>query len=510
MHDESDMPEDDAHEDAREDRGLALVLGALAAAPRPRLGGALRAQLPAALQNAIQSEEPASQLGSPPALGDLVDERYRIEGVLGEGGMGIVFSATHLTTQRRVALKWLRFDRSYRSGSEQDARLERFAREARSAGRIRHPNVIDVFDAGTSTTGPFLVMEHLEGEPLRARIDRAAFSWDEALQVLLPVMAGVSEAHRCGVVHRDLKPDNVVLAKQTDGSVRAKVLDFGISRLSSPDGLEEHASLTKTGAILGTPAYMALEQLRAGGDPDARTDIYALGVMLYEMLSQHRPYVARNAADYAALIACERPTPLSRYRADLKGAREQVLMKALERSPKDRYQSVAAFAQALSCAQSGRQVTTYLIYAAAVATALIALALGIGPAWAPVADVGLGPQSSPTAADAASVVATRATAELEVPEAPAQSPAAKAAVTVSATQSLRNRVRADDPAEVPRPERATPKRETHTPQVQTTRALALTASDFSRPGASLTPSVAGESSAENAKAPPLVLDRTHF
>ncbi len=513
MHDdESAPPEDDAHDD----RGLDSVLGALAAAPRPRLGNTLRAQLPAALRSAISSEAPGNHIGSPPAIGELVDERYRIEGVLGEGGMGIVFSATHLKTQRRVALKWLRYDGSYRSGSEQDARLGRFAREARSVGRIRHPNVIDVFDAGTSSAGPFLVMEHLEGETLRARIDRAAFSWDEALQVILPAMAGVSEAHRCGVIHRDLKPDNVVLAAQADGSVQAKVLDFGISRLSSPEGIQDHDSLTKTGTILGTPAYMPLEQLRAGGDLDARTDVYALGVMLYELLSQQRPFVARNAADYAALIACERPTPLSRHRPDLKGAREQVVMKALERNPQDRYQSVEAFAQALKEAAQGKKGPACVVYAVA-ACAMLGLAVGawlLGSQPPPVREAITAAQTpatppQPAVQNAATIVTAQPPVELEQPHAPTPSlSAAPAGSAPTARQAPHKRARASE-ARVPRVEPSAPAN-THENRAGPSRSLALEATDFSRPSAPGIAAEGSESTEKSAATPPLALDRAHF
>lgn len=502
MHDESDIVEDDSHED----RELNVILEALAAAPRPALGGALRAQLPAPLKDSLTAEN-LSDVGKPPSVGELVDGRYRVEGVLGEGGMGIVFVATHLKTHRRVALKWLRFDASYRSASEQDVRLERFAREAHSAGRIRHPNVVDIYDAGTSPTGPFFVMEHLEGETLRARIERATFQWDEALQVFLPITAGVSEAHRCGVVHRDLKPDNILLAKQSDGSIRATILDFGISRLSSPDSLEEHASLTKTGAILGTPAYMPLEQLRAGGDLDARTDVYALGVVLYEMLSQHRPYVARNAADFAALIACERPTPLSRYRPDLRGARERVVMKALERSPSDRYQSVAAFADALAGAQRERPFAPYLRYSAGLA--LIGLALGywtFSHSALPVSPV----RAAPHAATGVLSSGLEGPSTLPIPAALSDMALAESQMLTAHApkeQPLhppKQRSRVAQPPGIASPEPLKP--ELVQPAAVPSRTLALDASDFSRPSPAHTPN----SAAQPTAAPPIRLKREHF
>ncbi|MFT3923638.1 MAG: protein kinase [Myxococcales bacterium] len=345
------------------------VLQALAAAPRPRVSQHALVQLPPELADTFHHDadhEPAR----PPRVGELVEGRYRIDGVLGSGGMGVVFSASHLATGRRVALKWLQLGQRYRTQGEHEAALQRFVREARAAGRIQHPNVVDVHDAGTSPEAPFLVMELLEGETLRACIARGPLSWSDALALLLPAMEGVSEAHRRGVVHRDLKPDNVFLAKQADGALCPKVLDFGISRLHGVDASEQAPSLTRTGAVVGTPAYMPLEQLRAEGEIDARTDVYALGVVLYEMLSQKRPFVARNAADYAAMMASKGPTPLSRHRPDLRGASERVVMKALERNPGDRHESVAAFALALREAGKrgvGRRAL-YLVLAAAVLT----------------------------------------------------------------------------------------------------------------------------------------------
>ena len=217
MHDEeTESPELDSTP------GFDGVLEAIAAAPRPRVSSHLHVQLPEPLSEAFVNE---AQIAPPrtPRTGDVIDERYRIEGMLGAGGMGVVFSATHLATGRRVAFKWLQLASLYRTESEREAALKRFVREAKAAGRIRHPNVVDVYDAGTSPRAPFLVMELLEGETLRARIDRGALGWDEALRLFVPAMEGVAEVHRQGVVHRDLKPDNIFLAKTTTGEACPKV-----------------------------------------------------------------------------------------------------------------------------------------------------------------------------------------------------------------------------------------------------------------------------------------------
>lgn len=345
-------PSDSALDPAEPARtGIDSVLQALAAAPRPALHDFAGVRLPDSLAAELD-QGPSSAAFAVPAVGAVIDGRYRIDGQLGAGGMGVVFAAVHLATGRRVALKWLQPGSRHRTEGEREAALSRFVREAQAVGRIRHPNVVDVHDAGTAREAPFLVMELLEGETLRARIDRAVLGWDEALALLLPVLDGVEEAHLRGVVHRDLKPDNVFLARRTDGSLCPKVLDFGISRLHGSEAGElPGATLTRTGAVIGTPAYMPLEQLRATGEVDARTDVYALGVVLYEMLSQKRPYVARNAADFAALMSSELPTPLSKHRPDLRGSRERSVMKALSCEPSQRYPSVRAFALALGACE---------------------------------------------------------------------------------------------------------------------------------------------------------------
>jgi tRNA A-37 threonylcarbamoyl transferase component Bud32 len=327
----SDDSQDEEFANSREDQ----LLRAVAAAPRPDAATMLAARALPELAETLTSHKGSER---PPEAGELVDGRYRIEQGLGSGGMGVVFAATHVATGRKVALKWLISRGLYRTQSERDAAVQRFLREAQAAGRIKHPNVVDVYDAGTDPGAPYLVMEKLEGETLRARIERGTIGWDEALEVLVPAMHGVMAAHAQGVVHRDLKPDNIFLAQSAGGAIVPKVLDFGVSRLHVPDSAEP--SLTRTGTLIGTPAYMPLEQLRGEGNVDARTDVYALGVMLYEMLAGRRPYVARNAADFAALIASEPPSALGAHRPELRGAREAAVMKALARAPADRQASV--------------------------------------------------------------------------------------------------------------------------------------------------------------------------
>ncbi len=330
-------------------------------------------ELPSAFRQ-LAAEAVASESETTiPAPGALIDDRYRLDRVLGAGGMGVVFAAHHVQTHKPVALKWLSLSRQKRGSRDRAQALARFAREARAAGRIRHPNVVDVYDASSDPAAPYLVMERLEGETLRARIERAALSWDELISLLVPAMRGVAELHRQGIVHRDLKPDNVFLAIEPGSSEpRAKVLDFGVSLLRSVDALEE--SLTGTGAIVGTPSYMPLEQLRGEDSVDARTDVYALGVVLFEALAGQRPWRARSAAEYGALLASERPTRLSALRPELKGAREAAIMKALERHPGDRHASVEDFITALLVATRPAARGRRWLSAAVMLGALVAIA----------------------------------------------------------------------------------------------------------------------------------------
>jgi serine/threonine protein kinase len=436
---------------------------------------------------------------STPRIGDVIDERYRIEEVLGAGGMGIVFGALHVSTGRKVALKWMLSRGLPRSSRERESASQRFVREAQATGRIRHDNVVDVYDAGTDKDAPYLVMERLEGETLRARMERGPMAWDEALSLLLPIMHGVSAAHREGVVHRDLKPDNVFLANTTSGQMVPKVLDFGISRLRVPDASEP--SLTRTGTMIGTPAYMPLEQLRGEGNIDERVDVYALGVVLYEMLTGSRPYVARNAADFAALIASAQPVALSTHRPELRGAREAAVMKALARSPADRFASVDSLAEALVGAAmpaSGKRARSLLLFAVlAVCLALVALWAGrtnmaatVERANAPTLAREPAPSTQPSSAQPESAAAPQQQVLLPTPQptppaaAQPNPPSARAGQAAKAKQARKPVHSA--------PSESSPSR--------------LSPEDFTKP-ASSGPSVAPET---RAKPPSLDLGREEF
>jgi eukaryotic-like serine/threonine-protein kinase len=277
-----------------------------------------------------------------PEIGAVIGEKYRIEEELGRGGMGAVFRATHLVSDKPVALKWM-----LRPTSDQRA-LERFTREARAAGRIDHPNVVDVYDIGHEGEASYLVMELLRGESFRHRLAKGALAPSDVVDLLLPALEGVAAAHREGVIHRDLKPDNIFLCQGRSGEARpAKVLDFGISTITSPDHVTQTA-LTTEGVLLGTPSYMAPEQIEAGAIADVRTDVYAFGVILYEALTGRVPFVADNYLALALAIAKGDPAPPRTLRPEISLDLERLVLQAMHKDPAKRPQSIEALAALLT------------------------------------------------------------------------------------------------------------------------------------------------------------------
>jgi serine/threonine-protein kinase len=277
-----------------------------------------------------------------PRAGDVVAGKYRIEELIGEGGMGAVYGATHTLTGKRVALKWMLPELAADQGA-----VQRFVREAQAAGRIDHPNVVDIYDVGEHDGSTFLVMEYLHGETLTAAFKRGGLEAQQIIQLLIPAMRGVAAAHKTGVVHRDLKPDNVFLCRDADGSYREpKVLDFGISKVSASEG-QLNPRLTRTGAVMGTPYYMSPEQIRGSAEVDRRTDVYAFGVILYEALTGRVPFEADAYSALILEIATGTPKRLRELRPDLPKALEDVVLKAMAREPEQRYADVEALARAL-------------------------------------------------------------------------------------------------------------------------------------------------------------------
>jgi serine/threonine-protein kinase len=245
------------------------------------------------------------------APGTVLSGKFRVVSRLGEGGMGAVYEIEHELTKHRRALKLL-----HASMASMPSVVERFLREASAAGRVGNPHIVETFDAGVLDTGePYLVMEILRGVPLSSRIAAGKMPIAEVVDLVGQAAAGVHAAHQAGIVHRDLKPDNLFITEGPDARPFVKILDFGISKFDPQKigGLQ----LTQEGAALGTPYYMPPEQIRGEGSLDARADVYALGVILYECLAGVRPFEAETLAHLAVLIHTGQPLPIARQRADL-------------------------------------------------------------------------------------------------------------------------------------------------------------------------------------------------
>lgn len=263
-------------------------------------------------------------------VGALLDDKYRLEEKIGEGGTGEVYRATHIHMDSTVAVKIL-----HASLASDQTMLERFRREARAAAQIRHANAVAVTDFGvTRDTGiAYLVMEFLEGEDLRERINRRRrLEYDDVLNILDQTCAAVHTAHTKGIIHRDLKPDNIWILKAEQGVERVKVLDFGIAKLKSYAGA---TNLTEKGLIIGTPNYMSPEQCR-GEQLDPRSDIYSLGVIVYEMLTGDAPFQADTPVAVVLKHASEPPRPPSQLRPDIPIDVENVVLRALDKKRENR------------------------------------------------------------------------------------------------------------------------------------------------------------------------------
>ncbi|MES1175222.1 MAG: serine/threonine-protein kinase [Myxococcales bacterium] len=273
--------------------------------------------------------------------GHLLGGKYRIDGVIGEGAMGVVVSAWHLDLQQRVAIKFL----NPLLAQREDA-VERFLREARAVVRIESEHVARVLDVGRlEGAEPYLVMEYLEGRDLAATLkQRRTLPIAEAVSYLQQACEAIAEAHAAGIVHRDLKPANLFLLGRENDVHRIKVLDFGISKMSAA---AETAQLTNTSVIMGSPIYMSPEQLRSTRDVDEKADIWALGVILFEMLCGREPFVAQNLAQLCAMVLEQPPTALRSLRPDVPVPLERVVLRCLEKAASARFPTVAELSFAL-------------------------------------------------------------------------------------------------------------------------------------------------------------------
>jgi serine/threonine-protein kinase len=276
-------------------------------------------------------------------MGELLGGRYRLGAPLGRGGMGTVYEAIQEGLGRRVAVKLLDLRLS-----EDREQLERFRREAEVVAALGHPNIVQVTDfqyPETQGAQPFLVMEHLRGESLGVRIDREQVMQAGTVAfVAAQVLSALAAAHRAGVVHRDIKPDNVFILSDAAVPDTVKVLDFGIAKLVT-DGQQK---LTGTGAMLGTPAFMAPEQARGEVDVDARADLYAVGAMMYQALSGNLPYNAPSVPALLFAIVEKAPEPLATLRPDLPLDLVAVIERAMAKNRKDRFPDADSMRQALA------------------------------------------------------------------------------------------------------------------------------------------------------------------
>jgi len=277
-----------------------------------------------------------------PNLGDVLADKYRLDAVLGEGGMSMVFAAVNVLTGKQVAIKWLQPEIV-----RDEEHSQRLLREAQATSSIDHPNVVNLFDVGRHDGALFLVMEHLHGEPLSELLARGRQDPAQFIKLMMPVLRGVQAAHRMGIVHRDLKPDNIFFCRDPHGEPREpKVLDFGISKLA--DGsLRPGQELTREGTVFGTPQYMAPEQMRDARVADVRSDIYALGVIFYRAFADEYPYDADTLTALAIRIVEGDAVPLQELCPELDVGLADIVMRALALDPDHRFQSVAALGQAL-------------------------------------------------------------------------------------------------------------------------------------------------------------------
>ncbi len=274
--------------------------------------------------------------------GEILAGKYRVDKVLGVGGMGVVVLARHIELDERVAIKFLLPVMLTDTNA-----VVRFSREAKAAVRIKSEHVARVFDVGRLENGaPYMVMEFLEGSDLSAWLaQHGALPIAQAVDFVVQACVAVADAHALGIIHRDLKPANLFCVRRTDGQLSIKVLDFGISKLTEPGS---GMSFTQTSAMMGSPLYMSPEQFRSAKSVDARTDIWALGTILFELVTGQPPFSADSVPELAIKIVTESPPSATLVRRDVPPELARVVAKCLEKEPARRYRDVAELAVALS------------------------------------------------------------------------------------------------------------------------------------------------------------------
>jgi serine/threonine-protein kinase len=289
------------------------------------------------------------------ALGDVLGNKYRLDRLLGEGGMGAVYAAENLNTGRRVAVKVL-----HTSLMEHAEAGQRFIREARATTAIAHPNIVEVLDleADAARKIVYIVQEFLEGLPLDAVLHQRpgnSMTAAEIVAIVVPVMEALTAAHARGIVHRDLKPGNLFLARRGSGEIVPKIIDFGIAKDVAQSNPTHQ---TREGTMIGTPAYMSPEQVAGRADVDAQTDVWAMGVVLFEMLSGRMPYEAENDNLLMAKVLYEAPTPLAAFAPHAPAGLAAVVDRALQKDRALRFPSMSEMLDATRAASAGEKSVT--------------------------------------------------------------------------------------------------------------------------------------------------------
>lgn len=287
------------------------------------------------------SSTPATGL---PKKGDIIAGKYQVEDILGQGGLGVVVAAVHLALRQRVAVKFL-----LPAGMSVPGARERFLREAQAAAAIQSEHVTRVLDIGTFHTGaPYIVLEYLSGVDLGQMLKaRGRLPIPEAIDLVLQTCEAIGEAHALGIVHRDVKPQNLFVIHRA-GAPFIKVLDFGLAKVALEADEASQARLTATGLVIGSPQYMSPEQFQSLKHVDARADLWALGVILYQLISGRRPFDGKTMAAVCENILASTPVPLQALRRETPLELDALVQRCLEKDPKRRIQSVAELVRGLS------------------------------------------------------------------------------------------------------------------------------------------------------------------
>jgi serine/threonine protein kinase len=391
--------------------------------------------------------------------GTVIGGRYRLDAPIGAGGMGSIWRATHLTLETPVAVKLLE---SY--GSSRKQMTQRFMREAKIAAALRHRHVVQILDFGVMDDGqPYMVMELLEGESLADRMEGEARPSDLALlEYVGQLLGGLAAVHEAGIIHRDIKPDNVFLVRDADGDY-AKLLDFGVSRGVDPGA--EQTQMTRTGAVIGTPHYMSPEQARGMKDLDARTDLWAVGVILFEGLVGEVPFDSEYVGDVLIQVATEDVPSLATRRSDLPREVVELVDRALVRDRSGRTGTARQMREAVTAAIAALRAPRDSIVAPPAATSA-APGSEAGPAQESPGE----PDPRPSTSETSRALSARAIATLDERAEPAAKPTvgsrrgllwaagalAAAAVAVALASAL-GTPRSDEPSSAaPRPPAAAP------------------------------------------------------